>query len=162
MMNFEDTSRLLTESTSSEFAIVKKFNLQIIFFSFRSVSSARPESNTSLPPVLHMIWLGSRLPPKFAPNILSYVSLNPDHELWLWLDTSPDTVNIKQQQVRVRDVNKETWSTRDMLDTSTNWAMKSDVLRLEILYKYGGIYVDIDSVALRSFGNLTSRSMTQF
>merc|ERR1719445_1609982 len=124
-MNFEDTSRLLTESTSSDLAIVKKFNLQVKCLSFRSVSSARPEADTSLPPVLHMIWLGSRLPPKFAPNILSYVSLNPDHELWLWLDTSPDTVNTKQQQVRVRDVNKETWSTRDMLDTSTNWAMKS-------------------------------------
>ena len=71
-------------------------------------------------------------------------------------------MSIKQQQIRVRDVNKETWSTRDMLDTSTNWAMKSDILRLEILYKYGGIYVDIDSVALRSFGNLTSHSLIQF
>lgn len=99
-----------------------------------------------------MTWLGSPLPPKFAPNILSYVSLNPDHELWLWLDTSPDTVNIGHKQIRVRDVNKETWTTRDMLDRSTNFAMKSDILRLEILYKYGGIYVDIDSMALRSFG----------
>ena len=120
--------------------------------SFRSAVSARPETDTSLPRVLHMTWLGSPLPPKFAPNILSYVSLNPDHELWLWLDTSPDNVNIGHKQIRVRDVNKETWTTRDMLDRSTNFAMKSDILRLEILYKYGGIYVDIDSMALRSFG----------
>ena len=105
-----------------------------------------------------MTWLGSPLPPKFAPNILSYVSLNPDHELWLWLDTSPDTLNIGHKQIRVRDVNKETWTTRNMLDSSTNFAMRSDILRLEILYKYGGIYVDIDSTALRSFGNFSYRS----
>ena len=88
--------------------------------------------DTSLPPVLHMTWLGSMLPPRqgsifcrklgnirilkcknffsaaklffcgrvlspgprFAPNILSYISLNPEHELWLWLDTGADTVTI--------------------------------------------------------------------
>ena len=132
----------------------KKLLQNTNYCSFRSVSSARPETDTSLPPVLHMTWLGSPLPPKFAPNILSYVSLNPDHELWLWLDSSPDTVNIGHKQIRVRDVNKETWTTRDMLDSSTNFAMKSDILRLEILYKYGGIYLDIDSIALRSFGIL--------
>ena len=54
--------------------------------------------------------------------------------------------------VVVRDVAGESWSTQDLLDQATNFAMKSDVLRLEILYKYGGIYADIDSVALRSFG----------
>ena len=138
------------------------FFIQITnYCSFRSVSSARPETDTSLPPVLHMTWLGSPLPPKFAPNILSYVSLNPDHELWLWLDTSPDTVNIGHKQIRVRDVNKETWTTRDMLESCTNFAMKSDILRLEILYKYGGIYLDIDSIALRSFGILIMFIQTQ-
>ena len=49
-------------------------------------------------------------------------------------------------------MNQETWTTRDLMDSATNYAMKSDILRLEILYKYGGIYVDIDSTALRSFG----------
>ena len=48
----------------------------------------------------------------------------------------------------------EEWNTEDLLARATNPAMRSDVLRLEILYKYGGIYADIDSVALRSFGEL--------
>ena len=46
------------------------------------------------------------------------------------------------------------WRCGDLLARATNPAMRSDVLRLEILYKYGGIYADIDSVALRSFGEL--------
>ena len=52
----------------------------------------------------------------------------------------------------LRDVAGEEWNSEDLLAQATNPAMRSDVLRLEILYKYGGIYADIDSVALRSFG----------
>ena len=48
----------------------------------------------------------------------------------------------------------EEWNCEDLLDQATNPAMRSDVLRLEILHRYGGIYADIDSVALRSFGEL--------
>ena len=48
----------------------------------------------------------------------------------------------------------EEWNCEDLMDQATNPAMRSDVLRLEILYKYGGIYADIDSMALRSFGEL--------
>ena len=51
-----------------------------------------------------------------------------------------------------RDVAGEEWNCEDLLARATNPAMRSDVLRLEILHRYGGIYADIDSVALRSFG----------
>ena len=37
--------------------------------------------------------------------------------------------------------------------------MRGDVLRLEILHRYGGIYADIDSVALRSFGRRAGLEM---
>ena len=46
----------------------------------------------------------------------------------------------------------EEWNSEDLMDQATNPAMRSDVLRLEILHRYGGIYADIDSEALRSFG----------
>ena len=52
----------------------------------------------------------------------------------------------------LRDVAGEEWRCGDLMDQATNPAMRSDVLRLEILHRYGGIYADIDSVALRSFG----------
>ena len=53
----------------------------------------------------------------------------------------------------------EEWNCEDLLAQATNPAMRSDVLRLEILYKYGGIYADIDSVALRSFGRRAGLNM---
>ncbi len=33
---------------------------------------------------------------------------------------------------------------RDLYEMSANWGEKADILRLEILYKYGGLYVDTD------------------
>ena len=59
----------------------------------------------------------------------------------------------------LRDVAGEEWRCRDLLDQATNPAMRSDVLRLEILHRYGGIYADIDSVALRSFGRRAGLEM---
>ena len=88
--------------------------------------------------------------------------LKQDHEVWLWLDTAADSVTSALPNVVVKDVAGESWSTQDLLDQATNFAMKSDVLRLEILYKYGGIYADIDSVALRSFGPVFSRSFLSY
>ena len=37
-------------------------------------------------------------------------------------------------------------------DNCTNYAQMADILRLEIVYLYGGIYVDMDATALRPFG----------
>ena len=53
----------------------------------------------------------------------------------------------------------EEWNSEDLLARATNPAMRSDVLRLEILHRYGGIYADIDSVALRSFGRRAGLEM---
>ena len=53
----------------------------------------------------------------------------------------------------------EEWNCKDLMDQATNPAMRSDVLRLEILHRYGGIYADIDSVALRSFGRRAGLNM---
>ena len=77
-----------------------------------------------------------------------------EHEVWLWLDTGVERARSGLGRVLVRDLAGEEWRCGDLLARATNPAMRSDVLRLEILYKYGGIYADIDSVALRSFGEL--------
>ena len=101
-----------------------------------------------------MTWLGSELPySKFLSNIQSYSVLNPDHQIFLWLDHSiPDNLFESFENVIIKDVNKQKWTTEDLMMQATNWAMKSDILRLEILYKFGGIYTDIDSTANRPFG----------
>ena len=133
----------------------QKINYLIGHSRFQGVSKSKPEIlNTKLPKLIHMTWLGSQLPySKFLSNIESYSVLNPDHQIFLWLDHSiPDNLFESFENVMIKDVNKQKWTTEDLMMQATNWAMKSDILRLEILYKFGGIYTDIDSTANRPFG----------
>lgn len=37
---------------------------------------------------------------------------------------------------------------RDLFDQESMWQCKADIMRLEILYKYGGVYIDADMVSL--------------
>jgi len=110
-----------------------------------------------LPPSIHLIWLGSPLPDRYLAGPYSLARLNPEHTIHLWVDRLPDNIQTVDN-IRIQDINKEVWTTQDMLDQSTNYAMKTDILRLEIIYKYGGIYVDVDATALRSFGPVFSTS----
>ena len=69
----------------------------------------------------------------------------------MWLD-HPGSVGVKGENIIVKDTNQENFILTDLMEKSTNYAQRTDIMRLEIVYKYGGIYVDIDSTALRSFG----------
>ena len=122
------------------------------------VENAREPLNTTLPKIIHMTWLGSTLPVhKFSQNIHSYANLNPDYDIYLWLDHQAPKYFARPGNVQIKYVEDENWSTQPMMDEATNWAMKSDILRLEIVLKYGGIYTDIDTRAYRSFGELTHK-----
>ena len=74
----------------------------------------------------------------------------------------PGSVNSNTDNIIVKDVNKEYWRTQTMIEKSTNYAMKSDIMRLEILWKYGGVYVDIDSNNERSLGPVFRRGFLAF
>ena len=76
----------------------------------------------------------------------------------MWLD-HPDSVGVRNENIIVKDVRQEKFALAELIEASTNFAQRTDIMRLEIVYKYGGIYVDIDSRALRSFGiSFTSTS----
>ena len=38
---------------------------------------------------------------------------------------------------------------RDIYEKETDYACKADILRYEILYQYGGVYIDADIVLLK-------------
>ncbi len=101
-----------------------------------------------IPKIIHFIWIGDKvLSDNKKKNIESYRSLNPLWEIKLWKNNNlPEIIN-KYTYKRV-----------------SSWAAKADILRLEILYKYGGLYTDIDSICLKPLdpliNNLTCFGMT--
>jgi hypothetical protein len=81
-----------------------------------------------IPKMIHQIWLGSPVPVKYTAWMKSWAELL-DWEYRLWTDD---------------DVNDILLYNQDLYDQASNYGEKSDILRLELLLHYGGIYVDID------------------
>ena len=63
---------------------------------------------------------------------------NPDWEYIFWDDSK-----LK----KLKSINQK------YIDQSTNYSMKSDLLRYEVLYQYGGIYVDTDFECLKNMND---------
>jgi mannosyltransferase OCH1-like enzyme len=85
---------------------------------------------------IHQIWLGSKIPKKYKQWIDSLKKFNPDYEYCLWDEKKIlklDLINRKQ-----------------FIDAK-NYGVKSDIARYEILYKFGGIYLDTDFEPLKKF-----------
>ena len=90
-----------------------------------------------IPKIIHQIWIGPNEPPKFMNT---WKENHPDYEYILWgNEMVKGFLPIKNQHLY------------DQYDNETRniWNGRANLLRYEILYKYGGIYVDADAKSLR-------------
>ncbi len=92
-----------------------------------------------IPKIIHHIWLGSPLPESAQRFIATWRQHNPGWLFILW-----DDARVAQLQL----VNQTAY------DAATNWGEKSDIARYEILYLFGGLYVDTDFECLQPFDAL--------
>jgi len=90
----------------------------------------------SIPKIIHMIWIGQK-PFPYQKNLNSYKKHHPEWTIYLWTDKNiPKMTNQR------------------IYDSIPIFATKADILRLEILAKYGGVYVDADSICLKPLDTL--------
>lgn len=89
----------------------------------------------SIPKIIHQIWIG----PKPAPTKLmdTWKEKNPDFEYIRWNEQEFINRNMK-------------FECQDKIDEMEEYCGKTDIMRWEILYKYGGIYIDADSFCIES------------
>lgn len=96
------------------------------------------EKRPTIPKIIHQIWLGGE-PPKNCQKLISDLKrMHPHWEYRLWTD---DKIDFPLE-------NKE------LFDQASNLGQKSDILRCEILKKYGGIYLDLDFYIVKPFDEL--------
>lgn len=81
-----------------------------------------------IPKIIHQIWLGSPIPAKYFAWMSTWMHWH-GWEYKLWTDENIQSFPLYNQE---------------LYDKATNFGEKSDILRLELLLHYGGIYVDID------------------
>jgi hypothetical protein len=88
-----------------------------------------------IPRVLHQIWIGPEsLPDSFARYQQTWLHHHPGWEMSFWTEENlPEGLRRAEVYERLRMP-----------------AERADILRLELLWRFGGVYVDIDFECLRS------------
>lgn len=99
-------------------------------------------SEPSIPRIIHQIWLGSPTPRKLRGYSKTWRKYHPEWEIRVWTD---------------RDVDNFDFACRDVYESATCWGQKSDLLRMEILNRFGGVYVDFDYVCYKPLDLLVDR-----
>lgn len=94
-----------------------------------------------IPKLVHVIWIGTKRFP-YKDNLRTWQKHNPDYEVRLWTDK--DLPPMRSQWVL------------DALAKNPDMpiAARADVIRLELLARYGGIYTDADSRCLKPLAPL--------
>lgn len=94
-----------------------------------------------IPRVFHQIWINPErpaLPPEYCRYRDTWLERHPDWEYRLWnlenLDFVPNCANL--------------------LGQAQHYAQMADLLRMEILYRHGGVYIDVDFECLRPISAL--------
>jgi mannosyltransferase OCH1-like enzyme len=82
-----------------------------------------------IPKIFHQIWIGGNpLPSEFEFYRQTWKDLHPDWEFMVWTDDNLPDELINQQS----------------FDEAEGIVCKVDLLKLEVIYKYGGIFIDSD------------------
>jgi mannosyltransferase OCH1-like enzyme len=87
-----------------------------------------------IPRIIHQIWLGpDPMPREFEPYVATWKRHHPAWEHRMWTEE-----NLPADPVRP-----------EVLERLRAPTERADILRLDLLYRYGGIYVDTDLECLR-------------
>lgn len=109
-------------------------------FDSQKPSKAIASTSAKIPKIIHQIWLG----PKTLPNYFweykkSWEQQHPDWKYYLWQDKDAENLDF---------------DLKDLFLKSSNYGEKADILRAELLDRYGGLYVDVDIECKKPFDEL--------
>lgn len=86
-----------------------------------------------IPRIIHQLWIG----PKPRPSVFmdTWKNMHPDMEYICWNEKEIENRNLKLECL-------------DKIDDMVEINGKADIIRWEILYKYGGVFLDADSICI--------------
>jgi mannosyltransferase OCH1-like enzyme len=111
-----------------------------------------------IPKIIHTTWVQGNPPPKYNANVKSWLTYNPGYEVRVW--------NEEQFFEEMRQDND--WLPDNVMEhyyRLEKYAMKSDVIKIYVLKKYGGLSVDMDMECINSIdkliGDITTPHVSQ-
>lgn len=93
----------------------------------------------TIPKIIHQIWIGNNNPPINLMN--TWKEKHPDYEYIYWTE----------EEIKKRNLILQCQKKFDIINEIVG---KVDILRLEILYNYGGIYIDADSICIEKLDDI--------
>ncbi len=103
-------------------------------------AAATGQKRHTIPKVIHQIWIGSKpIPAEYRRFMSGWRQHYPDWDLRLWTDSEVKALNF---------------DTKDLVDASHCFGQKTDLIRAEILYQQGGLYIDTDYESLRPLDDI--------
>jgi mannosyltransferase OCH1-like enzyme len=102
-----------------------------------------------IPRILHLIWVGSKPQPDYVnERVQKWKELMPTWQVRLW--TNADIHSGEFPELIVT-----------LIGYAYIGAQKADIMRYHIIEKYGGVYIDTDSIPKRSFEDLIMHTDTE-
>lgn len=127
LRSFEESIKLFKPHHANKIHIHPEWKFAQKIFD-HCLKSEKPKQQ--IPKIFHFIWVGENpLTKEMQKYIESWRKYHPDWELKLWRD---------------KDIEKFGLKNKKLYEKSTNPGKKSDIARYEILYKFGGVYLDTD------------------
>jgi mannosyltransferase OCH1-like enzyme len=100
-----------------------------------NLSKVQPQKDLIIPKIVHIIWVGPKTPPPIFKDCLESVKKYlPDWQCKVWMDEDIPSLRLINQKY---------------YDQEVNYGAKSDILRYELLYTFGGVYLDVDMVLVK-------------
>lgn len=99
----------------------------------------RESDEPLIPKTIHYAWFGKEMPDKLKRNIEGWHKMCPDYEIKKWDDSNYD-VSKNRYMLEAYEAKK--------------WGFVPDFLRLDVIYEYGGIYLDTDIEIVKKLDDL--------
>lgn len=131
-----------------------------------NLSSVQPAESPKIPSIIHMVWIGGKFPAEFHAYRESWISTHPEWTHIFWTDNPinynfgtfiSDITHLKEDLLAgkyagktiVIDPRRLSLHNQTYYNQATNMGEKSDILKYELVYKFGGVYIDIDFQAIK-------------
>lgn len=92
-----------------------------------------------IPKIIHYAWVGTPMPREVKQRVKEWQSVLPDWEFRLWNEDNYDFNSF--------DFTKYKMEKKD-------WGFAADELRYDVVYRYGGFYLDTDMIIKKSLNPL--------
>ena len=96
-------------------------------------------NTNNIPKIIHQLWIGPK--PRPSKFMATWKTKHPDYEYIMW----------NEEEIRNRGLMLECVSKINEIEEING---KADIIRWEILFHYGGLFIDADSICIEPFNYL--------